>query len=40
MILMEKWRVITMSKWAEIRNDYYDDTEHKVCIDAWETEYY
>ena len=28
-----------MSKWAEIRNDYYDDTEHKVCIDAWETEY-
>ena len=31
--------VIIMSKWAEIRNDYYDDTEHKVCIDAWETEY-
>lgn len=28
-----------MSKWAEIRNDYYDDIEHKVCIDAWETEY-
>ena len=28
-----------MSKWAEIRNNYYDDTEHKVYIDAWETEY-
>ena len=31
--------VIIMSKWAEIRNNYYDDTEHKVYIDAWETEY-
>ena len=27
-----------MSKWAEIRNNYYDDIEHKVYIDAWETE--
>ena len=27
-----------MSKWAEIRNDYYDDTERKVYIDAWRTD--
>ena len=27
-----------MSKWAEIRNNYYDDIEYKVYIDAWETE--
>ena len=27
-----------MSKWAEIRNNYYDDIEHKVYIDAWKTE--
>ena len=39
MISMEKWRVITMSKRAEIRNDNYDDTEHKEYIDAWEKEY-
>ncbi len=28
-----------MSKWAEIRNDYYDDIEKTVDIDAWEKEY-
>lgn len=27
-----------MSKWAEIRNDFYDDEEQKVYIDAWETD--
>lgn len=26
-----------MSKWAEIRNDYCDEEEEKVYIDAWET---
>lgn len=26
-----------MSKWAEIRNDFYDDEEQKVYIDAWKT---
>ena len=26
-----------MSKWAEIRNDYYDEEEEKVYIDAWKT---
>ena len=27
-----------MSKYAEIRNDFYDDEEQKVYIDAWLTE--
>ena len=27
-----------MSKYGEIRNDFYDDEEHKVYIDAWFTE--
>ncbi len=27
-----------MSKYAEIRNDFYDDIEHKVYIDAWFTD--
>lgn len=26
-----------MSKWAEIRNDYCDEEEGKVFIDAWKT---
>lgn len=26
-----------MSKWREIRNDYCDEEEGKVCIDAWKT---
>ena len=26
-----------MSKWREIRNDYCDEEEGKVYIDAWET---
>ena len=26
-----------MSKWAEIRNDYCDEEEGKVYIDAWKT---
>ena len=26
-----------MSKWAEIRNDYCDEEEEKVYIDAWKT---
>lgn len=25
------------SKWMKIRNDYYDEDEHCICIDAWET---
>jgi hypothetical protein len=29
---------LLMSKYAEIRNDFYDDKEHKVYIDAWFTE--
>lgn len=28
---------IIMSKWAEIRNDYCDEEEGKVYIDAWKT---
>ena len=24
--------------WSEIRNDYFDDDEGCICIDAWETE--
>lgn len=27
-----------MSKYSEIRNDFYDDEEQKVYIDAWLTE--
>jgi hypothetical protein len=27
-----------MSKYAEIRNDYYDCEEQNVCIDAWFTD--
>lgn len=27
-----------MSKYAEIRNDFYSDEEQKVYIDAWFTE--
>ena len=27
-----------MSKWAEIRNDYCDEDEGKVYIDAWKTD--
>ena len=27
-----------MSKWSEIRNDYCDEEEGKVCIDAWKTD--
>lgn len=27
-----------MSKYGEIRNDFYDDEEQKVYIDAWLTE--
>jgi hypothetical protein len=27
-----------MSKYAELRNDFYDDIEQKVYIDAWFTE--
>jgi hypothetical protein len=27
-----------MSKYGEIRNDFYDDEEQKVYIDAWFTE--
>ena len=27
-----------MSKWAEIRNDYCDEEEGKVFIDAWKTD--
>ena len=27
-----------MSKYAEIRNDFYNDIEQKVYIDAWFTE--
>ena len=27
-----------MSKYVELRHDYYDDQEHKVYIDAWFTE--
>lgn len=27
-----------MSKYGEIRNDFYDDIEKKVYIDAWFTE--
>ena len=26
-----------MSKYGEVRNDYYDEEEHKVYIDAWLT---
>lgn len=26
-----------MSKWAEIRNDFCDEDEGKVFIDAWKT---
>ena len=26
-----------MSKYGEVRNDYYDEKEHKVYIDAWFT---
>lgn len=28
-----------MSKWAEIRNDYYDEEEKKVYIDAWKSDF-
>lgn len=27
-----------MSKWAEIRIDFYDDNEEKWCVDAWKTD--
>jgi hypothetical protein len=27
-----------MSKWAEIRNDYFDEEEGCICIDAWLTD--
>lgn len=27
-----------MSKYTEVRNDYYDDIEKKVDIDAWFTD--
>lgn len=27
-----------MSKWMEIRNDYCDEEEGKVYIDAWKTD--
>ena len=27
-----------MSKWAEIRCDFYDDEEEKWCVDAWLTD--
>ncbi len=27
-----------MSKWKEIRNDFYDEEKDYVLIDAWETE--
>jgi hypothetical protein len=30
--------VIAMSKYGEIRNDFYDEEEKKVYIDAWFTE--
>jgi hypothetical protein len=26
-----------MSKWTEIRNDFYDEEENCWCIDAWKT---
>lgn len=27
-----------MSKWAEIRNDHFDEEEKCIFIDAWETD--
>lgn len=30
--------VAEMSKWAEIRNDYYDEEEKKVYIDGWKSD--
>jgi hypothetical protein len=30
--------VIAMSKYGEIRNDFYDEQEKKIYIDAWFTE--
>ena len=27
-----------MSKYGEIRNDFCDDKEQKICIDAWLTD--
>lgn len=27
-----------MSKWSEIRNDFHDEDENKVYIDAWLTD--
>lgn len=27
-----------MSKWTEIRNDFYDEEEQKVYIDGWLTD--
>ena len=27
-----------MSKYGEVRNDYYDDLENKIYIDAWFTD--
>lgn len=27
-----------MSKWAEIRCDFFDDEEEKWCVDAWLTD--
>ncbi len=27
-----------MSKWTEIRSDYYDDIEEKQYVDAWLTD--
>ena len=27
-----------MSKWAEIKSDYYDDEEEKQYVDAWLTD--
>lgn len=27
-----------MSIWSEIRNDFFDDIDGVICIDAWETD--
>lgn len=27
-----------MSKYSEVRNNFYDDIQKKVCIDAWKSD--
>lgn len=31
------WRADIMSKWSEIRCDFFDENDRRYCVDGWQT---